>query len=121
MSAPSLRRGILFGAVVALTITILGYGIFESRRLLSGPRITIESPKSGSATSSALVTISGTAKNISFLTMNGAPAYADETGRFFATLSPSPGYAIFTVSASDRFGRRATSQVHITVLNYCFI
>lgn len=121
MSAPSLRRGILFGAVVALAIIILGYGIFEGRRLLSGPRITIETPVSGSATSSSLVTIAGTAKNISFLTINGAPAYIDQTGRFFTTLSPAPGYAIFTVSASDRFGRRATSQVHITVLNYCFI
>lgn len=107
-------------AFIALAVlAILAYGLYESRRLLGGPSITIETPLSGSATSSPVVTISGMAQNISFLTINDAPAYTDESGRFALRLSPPPGYAIFTVAATDRFGRRASAQVHITVLNYC--
>jgi hypothetical protein len=106
--------------LVALAVlALLAYGLFEARRLIGGPHITIDAPLDGSATSSTIVTISGMAQNISFLTINDAPAFTDESGRFVERLSPPPGYAIFTVQASDRFGRRASAQVHITVLNYC--
>ncbi|HWB33976.1 MAG TPA: hypothetical protein VG753_01475 [Candidatus Paceibacterota bacterium] len=102
-------------------ILILSYGLFEARRLIGGPEITIDSPQDGSATSTELIAITGTAQNISFLTINDAPAFTDESGRFAVKLSAPPGYAIFTVAATDRFGRRASAQVHITVLNYCAV
>lgn len=66
-----------------------------------------------------MLTISGTAYNISFLTVDDKLATIDESGRFSMTISPPPGYAIFTVAATDRFGRRASKSVAITVLNYC--
>lgn len=113
------RQSLFFFISLAVVIGIFGYGFFEGRRLLSGPRIVIESPLDGSSTSSTMVTLSGTARNISFLTVNGKPAYLDEHGQFLETLSPPPGYAIFTVTASDRFGRQSSKQVHITVLNFC--
>ena len=100
-------------------LAVLGYGLFEARRLLGGPSITIDSPRDGSTTASSTIVVSGTARNISFLTINDAPVYTDEAGRFFERLSPPPGYAIFSVAAIDRFGRRATGEVRITVLNYC--
>jgi hypothetical protein len=34
-------------------IAIVGYGLFEARRLIGGPIITIDSPIDGSATSSS--------------------------------------------------------------------
>jgi hypothetical protein len=65
------------------------------------------------------VIISGVAQNISFLTINDAPAFTDESGKFSEILSPPPGYAIFTVAATDRFGRQARAEVRISVLNFC--
>ncbi|HEV8677349.1 MAG TPA: hypothetical protein VN701_00740 [Candidatus Paceibacterota bacterium] len=108
------RLGIILGILL-----IVGYGAFEARKLIAGPEIVILSPKNGIATSSDIVIISGIAQNISFLTVNDAPAYTDEEGRFSVALSPPPGYAIFTVAATDRFGRKAGSSVSITVLNFC--
>lgn len=102
-------------AIVALS----GYGLFEARRLIGGPVITIDSPINGSVASLSTVTIRGTAQNISFLTINDASAFTDEEGHFTETLSPPPGYAIFTVAATDRFGRRAVEHVRITILNFC--
>jgi len=100
-------------------LLIVGYGAFEARRLISGPEVTILSPLSGTATSSNTVSISGIAQNISFLTINDNPAFTDEQGHFFAVVSPPPGYAIFTVAATDRFGRRTVARAAVTVLNYC--
>ncbi len=107
-------------ALIAVAIVLLlGYGLFEARKLIAGPEITITSPKDGSATSSPLVTIEGTAQNISFLTINDAPAYTDAAGHFTLTLSPPAGYTIFTVAAVDRFGRRASKSVAFTIVDYC--
>jgi hypothetical protein len=110
-----MRRFLILLAVV----TILGYGAFEARKLIAGPEIIILSPKDGSATSSSMVAIEGVAQNISFLTINDRAAFTDEAGHFTQILSPPPGYAVFTVKATDRFGRRASAQVRISVLNFC--
>ena len=110
-----MRRLIFILAV----LLIAGYGFFEARRLIGGPSIVLDMPQDGSATSSMSVLISGTAQNISFLTIDDAPAFTDQQGHFSERLTPPPGYAIFTVAATDRFGRRTSAQVHITVLNYC--
>lgn len=106
------------GLILAILL-IVGYGAFEARKLIAGPEITILSPKDGTATSTVPLVISGIAQNISFLTVNDNPAYTDEQGRFKVVLSPPPGYAIFTVAATDRFGRSARAQVRIDVLNFC--
>lgn len=100
-------------------ILILGYGLFEARRLIEGPTLTILEPIDGSATSSALVRIVGEGQNISFLTINDAEAFTDESGHFEELLSPPTGVTVFTVKAQDRFGRKAQKTVHITMLNYC--
>ena len=105
--------------IILAVVLVLGYGLFEARKLIAGPEITITSPKDGTATSSVLVTIEGTAQNISFLTINDAPAYTDQSGHFVETLSPPAGYTVFTVAAVDRFGRRASKSVAFNIVNYC--
>ncbi|MES2203199.1 MAG: hypothetical protein V4474_02700 [Patescibacteria group bacterium] len=112
-------RGISFALLVLLGVGLIGYGLFEARKLLQGPEITIDYPADGSATSSASVVIAGIAQNISFLTINDSPAYADESGNFSETLTPPPGYTVLTVAATDRFGRRISRSVTINVLTYC--
>lgn len=107
------------GLVILAALLVAGYGLFEAHQLIVGPEITITSPKSGSATSSPAVIVEGVARNISFLTINDAPAYTDEAGHFYEILTPPPGYTTVTVGATDRFGRAVRKEVAITVLNYC--
>lgn len=107
--------------IVVGIVILLVYGLFEARRLIEGPQITILSPTNGSATSSATVLIEGVAENISFLTINDAPAYTDSSGKFEETISPPPGYTTVTVAAVDRFGRRAQQTVSFTIVNYCLL
>lgn len=105
--------------VIALALAAVGYGFFEARQLIAGPTITLVAPLAGTATSSPAVYIAGVARNISFLTINDAPAYTDEAGNFADVLTPPPGYTTVTVAATDRFGRSVKQTVAITVLNYC--
>lgn len=105
--------------IIAALLAIAAYGLFEARRIIEGPMLTIDSPKDGSATSSALVTVSGRVQNISFLTINDHTASADEQGIFVYRYSPPPGYTALTVAATDRFGRRVERRVSFTLLTYC--
>lgn len=106
--------------LTALAIVFVSaYGLFEGRKLLEGPQITITSPRDGSATSSSAIVIAGEAQNISFLTINDLPAFTDESGHFKETFSPPSGYTVVTVASIDRFGRRASKSVSINVLHYC--
>ncbi len=107
--------------VVFVVALVLGYALFEGRKLLEGPQITVTLPRDGSATSTAGVLVAGQARNISFLTINDKPAFTDEQGQFRETLSPPPGYTIVVVASVDRFGRRASKSVTINVLNYCSV
>ena len=105
--------------IVLAVLVVLSYSLFEARKLLEGPEITIEFPADGSATSSAVATVVGTAQNISFLTINDAPSYTDEAGIFVYRYSPPAGYTMVTVAATDRFGRRASKSITFNVVNYC--
>jgi hypothetical protein len=105
--------------LTVLALFIAGYGLFEARRIIEGPVVTIYTPVNGSATSTTGVIISGNAQNISFLTINDRPSFTDQKGNFSELLSIPPGFAVFTVAATDRFGRRTSKEVAINVLDYC--
>jgi hypothetical protein len=106
-------------AAFLIALALIGYGFFEARRLIAGPVITISSPVSGSATSSSAVRVSGTAKNIAFLTINDRPAFTDEEGHFSELVSAPPGYTVFTVLGKDRFGRESSQHVALSIVNFC--
>ncbi len=116
-----IRRPLTVLLISLAVVGLFGYGLFESRKLIEGPIITIESPLDGSATSSTSLLLAGNAQNISFLSINDKPAFTDEKGHFAELLSLPPGFTILTVAASDRFGRKTSRSVSINVLNYCAV
>ena len=105
--------------IVFIVLVVISYGLFEARKLLEGPEITIDSPADGSATSTSAVTVVGTAQNIAFLTINDAPSYTNEEGVFVYRFSPPAGYTVVTVAAVDRFGRRASRSITFNIVTYC--
>jgi len=102
-----------------LALFIIGYGVFEARRIIEGPVVSIYTPEDGSATSTNAIVITGNAENISFLTINDKPYYTDKEGDFSETLAVPTGFTVLTVAATDRFGRRTSKSVSINVLDYC--
>ncbi len=107
------KRLLTIWAGIVCTALLLGYAAFQAEALFLGPRLSIDSPLSGTSTSTSLIVVRGTAHNISHLTLNGAKIFTDEEGVFAEKVLLSYGYNRVTVEATDRFGRKATESLQL--------
>ena len=103
------------GAIALVLLLLLGYGAIEARPLILGPSLTLTSPKDGETSPDGLLTVSGVARRVSSLTVNGDPTLIDENGAFSRLLVLPKGGAILTFTATDRFGRTITKQESVYV------
>ena len=102
-----------FGFFILFIIIIVLYSLFQARFIILGPQITVESPKNGEVLSDSLVVIKGSAKNISFISLDDRPIYIDESGNWSEKLLASPGASIISIKARDRFGRQTEKQIEV--------
>lgn len=98
-------------------LAILGYGLIEARPLIAGPSLTIDSPEVGESVPGGFITVSGTARRVNALTLNGSPLLTDGEGRFSRLLILPRGGAILNLMATDRFGRTVRKEVAVYVPN----
>jgi len=108
-----LRSPRLFLFAAMGSALLLLYLYLQAYSLITGPTLLLNSPASGETLQESLITVSGTAQHISFLTLNGAPIYADNAGRFSEQLLLSEGYTIMTILAKDRFGRERSQNIEL--------
>ncbi len=94
-------------------LVIVGYGIFQSQKILKGPQISIESPVQGSNTSEELINVRGQVKNISAITLNDRTIYTDEAGAFSEKLMLYPGYNIIKLKVEDKFGSLVEKDIEV--------
>lgn len=99
--------------VLIIFLTICAYGLYEASGLLGGPKINIEYPKNGLTVRNKLITVSGTATNISFISINGRPIYINGAGRFTEQIILSNGYNSLYVEARDRIGKEKKEIIDI--------
>ena len=92
---------------------VLGYGIFRAKNLVDGPELIVTSPTNGSSVHDSYVQFSGTAKNISFLTLNDEKIFTDESGNWNEKILLSYGYNVVSVGAKDRFGREVKKTLQL--------
>jgi hypothetical protein len=90
-----------------------GYAFYESRNLINGPVVTIETPSNGQVSRTAVTDISGLTKNTVRISMNDREISVDPTGRFEEKFVLSNGNNRVKISAEDRFGRKTESFVEI--------
>ena len=98
--------------VVIVICAIGGYAGFQSKKIISGPQITIQSPATTSAGSSA-VDVSGIVKNVSVVTLNDRLIPIDETGQFKEKVLLYPGYNVIKLEATDKFGAHVTKELQM--------
>lgn len=99
--------------IILLLIGLLGYAYYQSRGFLTGPLLTIETPENGAISSIPLITIKGTARNVSFLLLNGRQIFTNQAGNFNEQLLLPSGYSIMTLVGTDRFGHRAEKRLEL--------
>ncbi len=107
------KRLLKIWTTVSVIVIILGYGMFQAKNLIAGPEIEISSPANGTLVGESLIEIQGTAKHISFFTLNGDKIYTDEAGVFKEKILLSYGYNVMTLEAKDRFGRTVTETLEL--------
>ncbi len=92
---------------------VLGYGIFQAKKIIKGPEIVINSPTAGETVSDSRVTINGTARNISAIYLNDRAIVTDESGVFSEKLMVYPGYNIIMLRAQDKFGAQVEKKIEV--------
>jgi len=100
----SIRQLLKFLFILILTGGVLYYALFQSRLLIAGPSITLQSEPATVQHARAVI-LEGMALNITSLFLNGKEIHTDETGKFKKTLVLEDGYTIMTLRAEDRYGR----------------
>ena len=108
-----LPKILLFSAMILL---VVGYAYLKTKDYIAGPQITITSPLNGTTVSSPLIEIVGTAKNISFISLNDRPIFIDESGNFKEKLLLYSGYNIMSVKAEDRYKRKVEKSLEVILL-----
>ncbi len=91
------------------------YILFQARFLVFGPSITITEPIDGATLANPVVTISGTARNAAWLSLNDSQIFTDEKGAWSEKLILSEGTSIMTVRVRDRLGREKEKRLTITL------
>jgi hypothetical protein len=94
---------VLFAFTLVSSIVLFVY--YQSEVYRQGPVISVSTPQNGETFHSPLITIQGTAHNISYLKLNDRQIYTNENRVFEEKLLLLDGYNIITIEANDRFGR----------------
>ena len=101
----TLSRIVSFSLVFLLVVGALVYTLFQGRFLILGPQISLDGIPA-TVQAERVVTLAGTAKNITALYLNGLPIVTNESGQFQANVVLENGYTIVRLEAVDRYGRR---------------
>jgi hypothetical protein len=101
---------------VLIGIGIIGYSLYQARNLILGPELAITAPLNGATVENALVHITGTAKNVSYISLNNRQIFVDNKGTFNEDLLLAPGYNVWELQAKDKFGRVVSKKLEL-VLN----
>ena len=102
-------------ATAMLTVIVFGYAYFRMEDFLEGPILSISAPKNGEMFGSALISVTGTSKNLSYLNMNGRKIFTDKTGNWDEKLLLQPGLNIIETRATDRFGRETKKLLNVVL------
>lgn len=109
----SLKTLLRVGIALLLVGVIGGYAYAETVPFLHGPSIAVLNPLNGETVHNDLLSIKGSVRNVSFISMNGRPIFTNENGVFNEQLLLYPGYNVITLSAKDRLGRTAEQKVQV--------
>lgn len=104
-------------AFLVIGIILALYVLYQARFIILGPQISISYPKDATEVSEPLLVMTGTARNVARIELNGRQIFADREGHWSEKLLLSPGTSIMTVQARDRFGRETEKQVRIILIS----
>jgi hypothetical protein len=109
------KKSITIASIILVVILLIGYTLFQAKNLIRGPILIIDAPLDGDTVPYEVVDISGSAENISAISLNDSPIFVDKDGKFLEKVVVAPGYSIIKISARDRFNRTVTKYLHLVL------
>ncbi len=111
------KQQILTRAIIITVLIIIfaGYGFYEAKCFLTGPKIELVSPAKGTELEKSDIEIKGKASNISLLYLNGRQIFTDTNGDFKENILLAKGNNIIEVSAKDKFGREINKLLEVVL------
>ncbi len=107
------KKNLKIFTICFLFVFLFGYTFYEIQRVIFGPSIEVIYPATGTSVSDSLLEISGVAKNIKDITLNGRSIFMDEEGNFKEKILLSYGYNALELKASDKFGSNTEKVVEV--------
>ena len=100
--------------VLVFVLFIIGYGLFQSKNLIYGPKITLDSNFSkAKVVNDDIINLSGTAKNIATITLDDRSISIDESGVFNEKVLLFPGLNVIKLFGKDKFGASTEKKIEI--------
>lgn len=106
-----------FSFFSAIFLVIVGYVLYNSRVLIAGPKILLDSPANWATVGDKMLKIVGKTENTTYISINDRAINVDESGRFEESLLLSPGYNIILIEANDKFDRKVTERLDLFYKN----
>ncbi len=100
--------------VLVFVLFIAGYGFYQSKNLIYGPRIALpENLSTPTVVNDDIMTLKGTAKNIASITLDDRPISIDESGVFNEKVLLFPGLNVIKLFGKDKFGASTEKKVEV--------
>ncbi|NOY35633.1 MAG: hypothetical protein GXP44_01785 [bacterium] len=106
-----LKIGVIFALIAVFSL----YGFYKARGFLAGPEVALNEPKDGQLLKNSFVKVSGEAKNIASIFLDGNRIFVNEKGFFEENLLLARGYNIIEVRAVDKFGKEVKKIREVVV------
>ncbi len=105
----SIERILKYLFVALCIVFFASYTYFQARNLIHGPSIVLSTEFETIQRERSLL-LTGNARNVVVLRLNGREIHTDERGNFSETLVLQNGYTVMTLEAVDRYGRDTTLE-----------
>ncbi len=99
-------------------VIIVGYTLFQAKKLLTGPVIQVNTPQDGAVYNQTLIEIEGRAQNAAYLNLDDRPIFTDKNGYFKEKLLLSPGLNIIKLDARDKFKTYTEKKLQVILKEY---
>lgn len=109
-----IRKKLELGLVVLLILVACFYGATKAYPLIAGPSVVIYSPQDGETVASSTFELSGKAKRVKEIRVQGRPIPIDTDGHFVELLVAMEPYTILTITATDFYGKTVIKTLRVT-------
>lgn len=100
--------------VLVFVLFVVGYGLFQAKNLINGPKISLNGPYSKAIiVNDDILRLSGTAKNIASITLDDRPITIDESGLFNEVILLFPGLNTIKLFGKDKFGASTEKTIEV--------